>query len=83
MNHSTLTASMGLPTPKAVSPQRASKPFNIGKIPDTDAPNFMLNMAALNEHFARMSGVHFVRMSVVCDEPLELYSQASRALRGK
>lgn len=69
-----------LKSPSSVLP-KDSKPFYIGKIPDTNAPDFMLNMAALNEHFAQMSGVHFVRMSVVCDDPVELYDKISRTLR--
>lgn len=81
MNHSTLTTST-LPT-SAVhhSSKIASKPFYIGKIPDSKAPDFMLNMAALNEHFARMKGVHFVRLSIVCDDPLELYGRITQSLR--
>lgn len=81
MNNNTLSTSPDDLRTTIVRPQRGSKPFYIGKIPDSNTPNFMLNMAALNEHFARMSGVHFVRMSVVCDDPLALYGSASKSLR--
>ncbi len=58
-----------------------SKPLNIGKIPDSNAPDFMLNMAALNDHFSRMKGVHYLRFSYVCDEPMQIYGQITQALR--
>lgn len=70
--------------PQPTSPQKRSrspKVLNIGKIPDSNAPDFMLNMASLNEHFARMKGVHYLRFSYVCDEPMQIYGQITQALR--
>lgn len=52
-----LTASRAKTLPCSGTPRKCEKPFYIGKIRDSYLPDFLLNIAALNEYFSRLQDV--------------------------
>lgn len=54
-----ITTSRAKTLPCSGTLRKCEKPFYIGKIRDSKAPDLMLNMSFLNEHFSRLKDGHF------------------------